>query len=112
MTALKAQPHVLAHVVAAERVDGLRWNLILKNQTVVKLPEGDMAAALAELAGLQDGMQLLDRPVEAIDLRLPDRMAVSLTPPPRRPPPRPNRSVNHEQRRTPPPSRCRAETAW
>ncbi|MGE4482337.1 cell division protein FtsQ/DivIB [Acidocella sp.] len=73
---LKAQPSVLSHVAAAERVDGLRWNLILKNQTVVKLPAQDEAGALAQLASLQKSMQLLDRPVEAIDLRQAGRMVV------------------------------------
>lgn len=85
---LKAQPSVYAHVAAAERVDGLRWNLILKNHTVVKLPDGDEAAALAQLTKLQASMQLLDRPVEAIDLRQPGRLVVlpyTLPPPP--PPP-------------------------
>lgn len=73
---LHAQPGVLSHVAAAERVDGLRWNLILKNQTVVKLPVQDETGALAQLAALQGSMQLLDRPVEAIDLRQPGRLVV------------------------------------
>ena len=73
---LQAQPSVFSHVAAAERVDGLRWNLILKNQTVVKLPTENEAEALAQLATLQASMQLLDRPVEDIDLRQPGRMVV------------------------------------
>lgn len=73
---LQAQPSVLSHVAAAARVDGLRWNLILKNQTVVKLPAENEAGALAQLAQLQSSMQLLDRPVEAIDLRQAGRMVV------------------------------------
>jgi cell division protein FtsQ len=85
MPELQAQPSVLAHVAAAERVDGLRWNLILKNQTVVKLPAEDEAGALAQLASLQSSMQLLDRPVEAIDFRQAGRMVVRpyvIAPPP------------------------------
>ncbi|HTQ69970.1 MAG TPA: cell division protein FtsQ/DivIB [Acidocella sp.] len=73
---LEAEPSVLSHVAAAERVDGLRWNLILKNQTVVKLPAENEADAIAQLALLQGSMQLLDRPVEAIDLRQAGRMVV------------------------------------
>lgn len=73
---LQAQPAVLSHVAAAERVDGLRWNLLLKDQTVVKLPADDEAAAIAQLAALQASMQLLDRPVEAIDLRQAGRLVV------------------------------------
>ncbi len=73
---LQAEPSVLSHVAAVERVDELRWNLILKNQTVVKLPAENEAGALAQLASLQSSMQLLDRPVESIDLRQAGRMVV------------------------------------
>jgi len=76
MTELKASPGVLAHVAAAERVDGLRWNFILKNQTVVKLPGVGEADAIAQLGALQASMQLLDRPVEVIDLRIPGKLVV------------------------------------
>ncbi len=73
---LKSEPAVFSHVAAAERVDGLRWNLILQNQTVVKLPAENATGALAQLASLQASMQLLDRPVETIDLRQAGRMVV------------------------------------
>ena len=76
MNELIPYPAVRAHVAAAERIDGLRWNLILQNNTVVKLPEENEAQAIAELAQMQASMALLDRPVEVIDLRLPGRMAV------------------------------------
>jgi cell division protein FtsQ len=76
LTELRAEPSVMSRVVAAERVDGLRWNLILKDNATVKLPAAGEAGAIAELAALQASMALLDRPVEAIDLRLPDRLVV------------------------------------
>jgi cell division protein FtsQ len=76
MTMLQGYPNVLSHVAAAERVDGLRWNLILKDQAVVKLPEGDESGAVAQLAALQGSMRLLDRPVEVIDLRRDGRLVV------------------------------------
>lgn len=79
---LKAAPVVLAHVSAAQRVDGLRWNLILKDQTVVKLPSEDEASAIGQLAALQTSMQLLERPVEDIDLRQPNRLVVRPYAPP------------------------------
>jgi cell division protein FtsQ len=86
-TELQAAPQVLSHVAAAERVDGLRWNLILKNQTVVKLPEDNEQDAINQLAALQNSMQLLDRPVEAIDLRLAGKLVIR--PYPAAPPPPP-----------------------
>lgn len=82
---LKTVPAVLDHVTAAQRVDGLRWNLILKDQTVVKLPADDEADAIGQLAALQNSMQLLDRPVEDIDLRQPGRLVVRPYAPPAAP---------------------------
>jgi len=82
MAALAANAPVMARVAAAERIDGLRWNLILKNQTVVKLPVDNPQTALATLASLQNSMALLDRPVESIDLRLPGKMIVHPYPAP------------------------------
>lgn len=79
---LKTVPVVLAHVAAAQRVDGLRWNLILKDQTVVKLPSDNEATSIGQLAALQASMQLLDRPVEDIDLRQPGRLVVRPYAPP------------------------------
>jgi cell division protein FtsQ len=76
MNELIAAPELRSHVAAAQRVDGLRWNLILRNNTVVKLPEENEMRAIAELGQLQASMALLDRPVEVIDLRLAGRMVV------------------------------------
>ena len=74
---------MLSHVVAAERVDGLRWNLVLKDRTVVKLPDAGEADAIEQLAALQASIQLLDRPVEMIDLRIPGQLVVRPYPAPK-----------------------------
>lgn len=71
--ALAAQPTIQARVVAAVRVGERRWNLRLNNGTDVLLPEGAEAQALARLAELQGTHALLDRPLQALDMRLPDR---------------------------------------
>jgi len=81
MGELEAEPDVLSRVVAAQRIGGLRWNLILKDQAVVRLPEDGEQQAIAQLAALQESMALLDRPVEFIDLRLPGKMIVRPGPP-------------------------------
>lgn len=73
---LKSVPKVMSYVAAAQRVDNLRWNLILKNHTIVKLPAENEQGALNELVALQTSIQLLDRPVESIDLRQPGRLVV------------------------------------
>jgi cell division protein FtsQ len=76
ITELAAYPSVRAHVAAAARVDGLRWNLILHNNTLVKLPAENEQQAIAQLSQLQTDMALLDRPVEVIDLRFAGRLVV------------------------------------
>jgi cell division protein FtsQ len=63
-------------VAAAARVDGLRWNLILRNNTLVKLPAENEQQAIARLSQLQASIALLDRPVEVIDLRFAGRLIV------------------------------------
>lgn len=73
---LAAQPEVQSHVAAAVRVGERRWNLRLTSGTDVLLPEGAEVKALAWLAEQQAQRQLLDRPLQALDLRLPDRFTI------------------------------------
>ncbi|MGC9269815.1 cell division protein FtsQ/DivIB [Acidiphilium sp.] len=73
---LKRYPSIAKHVVAAERIDNLRWNLLLRDHTTVKLPDQHAAAAMARLVQADDRIELLERPVRTIDLRLADRLVV------------------------------------
>lgn len=73
---LDEYPEIRKFVIAAEWIDGLRWNLILKNHTVVRLPAQHVNAALKTLETAQTRIALLNRPVQTIDLRLPDRLIV------------------------------------
>ncbi|KXV34612.1 cell division protein FtsQ [Gluconobacter thailandicus] len=84
--ALEKQPDVKSRVTALVRVGNRRWNITLKDGTTVLLPEGEEAAAFARLARYQGSMQLLDRPVVSIDMRLPDRMVIHQVPAPSPPP--------------------------
>lgn len=84
--ALAKQPEVKSRVTALIRVGGRRWNVTLKDGTTVMLPEGEEAAAFARLTRYQGSMQLLDRPVVSIDMRLPDRMVIHQVPAPAPPP--------------------------
>ena len=84
--ALAKQPDVKSRVTALIRVGNRRWNVTLKDGTTVMLPEGEEAAAFARLAQYQTSMNLLDRPVVSIDMRLPDRMVIHQTPAPTPPP--------------------------
>lgn len=76
---LKAQPEVAERVQAMVRIHERRWNLRLHNGTDVLLPEGAEAPAILRLAELQREARLLDRPLAAIDLRLPDRLVLRPT---------------------------------
>jgi cell division protein FtsQ len=66
---------VRASVLVGER----RWNLRLKNGIDVRLPESDVAPALARLVALDNEKNLITRDIVAIDLRLPDRVTVRLS---------------------------------
>lgn len=75
---MQAQPAVMERTHALVRVAERRWNLRLRNGTDVLLPDGQEAAALARLAELHATQALMDRPLAAIDLRLPDRLVLRL----------------------------------
>lgn len=73
---LAEHPALQARVVAAVRVGERRWNLALKSGITVKLPEGHEQAAIDRLVALDQQRKLLERPLEFVDLRLPDRLVV------------------------------------
>jgi len=80
--ALRGATEVQERVHALVRVSERRWNLRLRNGTDVLLPEGQEAAAITRLAELQAKQGLMDRPLVAIDLRLPDKLVLRLPPAP------------------------------
>jgi cell division protein FtsQ len=73
---------ILDRTQAMVRVGERRWNLRLHNGVDVLLPEGQEAAALNRLAEMHARHALLDRPLVAIDMRLPDRMVLRQPPAP------------------------------
>jgi len=73
-------PDVKARVKAYVWVSGRRWDLHMDNGVVVKLPEDDLDQALATLSKFDREQQLLERDIAAVDLRLPDRTTIQLTP--------------------------------
>ena len=84
---LRGVPDVLARTQALVRIGERRWNLRLHSGTDVMLPEGHEDAALQRLAELQKGNQILDRPLQVVDLRLPDRLVLRGNPAPPEPQP-------------------------
>ncbi len=73
---LAALPGLRDRVAAAVRIGERRWNLHLSNGIDVLLPEVGEAAALDKLMELQTTQTLLDRPLQVVDMRLPDRFVI------------------------------------
>ncbi|HTW50806.1 MAG TPA: cell division protein FtsQ/DivIB [Stellaceae bacterium] len=76
---LASEPDIAARVTAVVFVGDRRWNIRIDNSIDVMLPEDDMAGAWAKLAELQRTGQILQRNVETIDMRLPDRLVMRVT---------------------------------
>lgn len=73
---LADRPELAQRTRAAVLVGGRRWDIVLDNEMVVKLPESGADDAIAEIVRLDREHELLSRNVSAVDLRLPDRISV------------------------------------
>ncbi|MFD1696491.1 cell division protein FtsQ/DivIB [Roseibium aestuarii] len=78
--ALDTVPGLRSRVRAAELISDRRWDLVLENGIIVRLPEENLEQALAELATMDAESGLLTRDIRLVDLRLADRVVVKLTP--------------------------------
>jgi len=79
LSLLERYPTMRDFVHASVLVGERRWNLRLKNGIDVRLPESDMAGALARLVELDREKNLITRDIVTIDLRLADRVTVRLS---------------------------------
>ncbi|WP_051432204.1 cell division protein FtsQ/DivIB [Rhodovibrio salinarum] len=77
---LASEPEMNARVQAAVRVRDRRWNIVLRNGVEVQLPAQTPARAWSRLAAVERKHGVLQRDVRMIDLRLPDRMVVRMSP--------------------------------
>ena len=77
---LATEPTLERRVTAAIRVGERRWNLQMDNGIDVRLPEADIGAAWNQLAQLEREQKVLGRDVVTIDLRLPDRFVIRVSP--------------------------------
>jgi cell division protein FtsQ len=80
LTILAADQELAKRFAAAVYVGERRWNIRLESGIEVKLPEENPAEAWKKLADLQAHQQLLERDIKVIDLRLPDRLFIKVTP--------------------------------
>jgi cell division protein FtsQ len=76
---LDRYPQVRVVTKAVIFVGERRWNLRLKDGLDIRLPENDVGNALATLSTLDKEDRLFSRDIVAVDMRLPDRLAVQLS---------------------------------
>jgi len=72
LQALRNEPALWGRISALIRVSDRRWNIRTKNGIDVKFPEENYQDAVRYLATLQEKLELLDEPLEYIDLRNPE----------------------------------------
>ncbi len=72
-------PEIAPRLRALVRIGERRWDMVLTRDLTIRLPEEDPARALARVAALHYGEELLDRDLATIDLRLPGRPTLRMT---------------------------------
>ena len=77
---LASEPDLAVRVTAAIRVGDRRWNLRIDNTIDLWLPADETASAWSQLARLERSSAILKREVLTIDLRLPDRLVLRISP--------------------------------
>lgn len=75
-----AQPALQPRIRAIVRVGERRWDVLLDRGLRIMLPETEPVAALERVMAWHYGDDLLDRALEAVDMRLPDRPTLRMTP--------------------------------
>ena len=80
LAVLASRPDIAGRTEAAVRVGDRRWDLALVNGVTVHLPTDGVARALDRLADLHELDRVFERDIEAIDLRLADRITVRASP--------------------------------
>ncbi|MET0293571.1 MAG: cell division protein FtsQ/DivIB [Phenylobacterium sp.] len=76
LPAVNARPRLSGRLEALVRVDDRRWDLRLKDGSLVQLPAVDEEAALIQLEQLDQRTRILELGFERIDLRDPNVVAV------------------------------------
>ena len=71
-----ARPRLMSRIEALVRVDGRRWDLRLKDSSLIQLPASGEEAALMQLDQLDQRARLLELGFARIDLRDPQMIAV------------------------------------
>ncbi len=73
---MRSRPQLLQKTYALQRVDTRRWNILLKNGAVIKLPALDQDQAFGRLDALINQRRVLDQGFAEIDLLDPKALVV------------------------------------
>ena len=73
---MQVRPALMQKTYALQRVDTRRWNILLKNGAVIKLPALNQEQALMRLDGLISQQRVLDQGFAEIDLLDPNALVV------------------------------------
>jgi cell division protein FtsQ len=73
---LSQRPRLMGRIDALVRVDERRWDLRLKDGSLIQLPAVEQEQALIRLDALDQRERLLDLGFERVDLRTPEEIAV------------------------------------
>jgi cell division protein FtsQ len=73
---LISEPILFGKIQAMSLIHDRRWDILLKNGVVIKLPESKPEQAWGTLARLDQQHQLLEKQIKTIDLRVPDKLYI------------------------------------
>ncbi len=77
---LKSEQDIFSRVSLARYVGKRRWDLVLKGDMIINLPEADPGLALKKIGDLHKTQFILDKGIHAIDARMQDRLIVKTRP--------------------------------
>jgi cell division protein FtsQ len=77
---LDSAPDIVPRLRALVRIGERRWDMVLDRDMIVMLPTENPVDALSRVMALHYGEELLDRDLAVIDMRLPARPVLRMTP--------------------------------
>ena len=76
---LQGEPDLISHIKAATWVGDRRWDLMLQNNLVIKLPAENASLALSRLMKLARTQDLFEKDLAVVDVRLPHQAVLRPT---------------------------------
>lgn len=77
MALLNTTPSLKSDVAAAVRIGGRRWNVQLRNDVTVMLPEDKPEEAWKRFANLVEKQALFSKAIRSVDMRIEDRIFIA-----------------------------------